>query len=89
MNTIRHITAASIVAAIASLGAAGAAQALPAGAANIAPPTAAESDPSATPVYHWHRRCWPIHRWVWTHWGWRYRYVGTRCAHPHYRPYWY
>lgn len=87
MNTIRHIAAAAIVAA-ASLGAAGAAQALPAVATNVAPP-GVDSESATTPVYHWHRRCWPVHRWVWTHWGWRYRYVGTRCARPRYRPYWY
>ncbi len=88
MNTIRHIASAAIVAAAASLGAAGAAQALPAGAANFAPP-AVEFDATATPVYHRHRRCWPVYRWVWTHWGWRYRYVGTHCARPRYHPYWY
>jgi len=37
-----------------------------------------------------------VRRWVWTHWGWQYRYVGHRCApryyyhYSHYRyRYWY
>lgn len=92
MNHLRKFAAAAALATVAALGAGGAAKALPAGATNIAPPAGAESSEAATPVYHRQRRCWPVHRWVWTHWGWRYRYVGTRCAPayhygPYYRPY--
>jgi hypothetical protein len=66
-----------VVAALAA-GTAGAAGAAPANVGKIAPPAIGEGE-AATPV-HWHRHCWPVRRWVWTHWGWRYRYVGHRCA---------
>jgi hypothetical protein len=77
-----YLAVAAVVAA--GLATAGAAAAAPAHLANVAPPTV-ESE-SAAPVYHWRQRCWPEYRWVWTHWGWRYRYVGTRCA-PRYHHY--
>ena len=76
MTNLRNLLVATAVLAATSL--AGAAQAAPAGIGNATPP-AIEQGTEATPVYHW-RRCWPVYRWVWTHWGWRYRYVGTRCA---------
>ena len=78
------------VAAFAAIAGMGAAEAAPANLGNVTPPVAAENE-AATPVYHRHRQCWPVRRWVWTHWGWRYRYVGHRCAprynynYPHYR----
>ncbi|HEY7609770.1 MAG TPA: hypothetical protein VIF14_11110 [Alphaproteobacteria bacterium] len=80
-----------VVAAALAAGPAGAAGAAPAGVGNIAPPVASEGE-AATPVHHWHRHCWPVRRWVWTHWGWRYRTVGHRCAPPYryrYDPYHY
>ena len=83
MTRSRYLAVAAVLAA--GLATAGAAEAAPAHLGNVTPPTV-ESE-SAPPVYHWRRRCWPIYRWVWTHWGYRYRYVGTRCA-PRYRHYW-
>jgi hypothetical protein len=84
MMKLRNLFAAAALAAGTAL--AGSAQAAPAGIGNTTPP-AIESGSAATPVYHWHRRCWPVYRWVWTHWGWRYRYVGTRCRPRHHH--WY
>lgn len=84
MTNLRSIAVAVLLAA----GAAGTAAAAPANLGPVAPPVTAESESAITPVYHRHRRCWPVHRWVWTHWGWRYRYVGHRCA-PRYRYYHY
>jgi hypothetical protein len=84
MTRLRSLAIAALVAA----GAAGTAAAAPANLGNTTPPVATEGE-AATPVYHWHRRCWPVHRWVWTHWGWRYRYVGHRCARPHHYYYGY
>ena len=82
MTTLRNLLVAAAIAAAAGL--AGLAQAAP---ANIGatPPAAlpGETGEAATPVHHWHRHCWPVYRWVWTHWGWQYRYVGTHC-----RPRW-
>ena len=88
MTVLRCVAAALLLAA----GTAGTAAAAPVNLGNVAPPVAADGE-AATPVHHWRRRCWPVHRRVWTHWGWRYRYVGHRCApryryhyrHPHYR----
>ena len=88
MNLIRHIAAASALAVTAAIGFAGAAQAMPAGVPGTQPPAASDADSAATQVYHRHRQCWPVYRWVWTYHGWRYRYVGTRCV-PRYRPYYY
>ena len=84
MTSLRNLAIAAIVA----VGAAGAAEAAPANLGNVTPPLASEGE-AVTPVYHRHRRCWPVHRWVWTHWGWRYRYVGHRCAprYGYYYPY--
>ena len=82
MTHLRSIAVAMFLAA----GMAGTAEAAPANLGPAAPPVTAERDGAVTPVYHWRRRCWPVRRWVWTHWGWRYRYVGTRCA-PRYRHY--
>lgn len=76
MTNLRSIAVAAILAA----GATGTAGAAPANLGRAAPPLAAESEGAVTPVYHSHRRCWPVRRWVWTHRGWRYRYVGHRCA---------
>jgi hypothetical protein len=70
------------VAAFAAFGGVGVAQAAPTNLGNVTPPAASETE-AVSPVYHGHRRCWPVRRWVWTHWGWRYRYVGTRCAPPY------
>lgn len=94
MMGLRLLAGAALVAA--GAGTASVAAAAPGNPGIVAPPASAES--AVTPVHHWHPRCWPVHRWVWTHWGWRYRYVGHRCApayrrhygHPHYphRP-WY
>ena len=80
MTRLRSAAAAMIVAA-AVAGAANTAEAAPANLGLAPPPAAGESD--VAPVRHWQRRCWPVHRWVWTHWGWRYRYVGHRCAPRH------
>lgn len=82
MTRFGSIAAALIVAGAAA--AANTAAAAPANLGHAAPPSAAEGE--ATQVHYRHRRCWPVHRWVWTHWGWRYRYVGHRCA-PRYRHY--
>jgi len=82
MTKLRSIAVAAVLAA----GMAGTAEAAPANLGPFAPQVAAESESAATPAYHRHRRCWPVRRWVWTHWGWRYRYVGRRCA-PRYRHY--
>lgn len=83
MTKLRKFIAATAIAA--GLGLAGAAQAAPGGIGNVAPPAATPGE-GAVPAYHWRRHCWPVYRWVWTHWGWRYRYVGTRCR-PHWRHY--
>lgn len=88
MTKLRSLAAASALAALAGIGAPGTAHALPAGVANATPPAAIEAAKDAAPVHHWHRRCWPVYRWVWTYHGWRHVYVGSRCAYPHYRPYW-
>ena len=77
MTRSRNLAVAAVVAA--GLATAGAAQAAPANLGNVMPPIVSESE-AATPAYHWRQRCWPVYRWVWTHWGWRYRYVGHRCA---------
>jgi hypothetical protein len=85
MTKLRNLVAATALAA--GVAVAGAVEAAPPNAGNIAPPVASEGD-VATPVHDWQRRCWPARRWVWTHWGWRYRAVGHRCApRHHYRPY--
>ena len=81
MTWLRNLALAAALA----IGASGTAAAAPANLGAVTPPVAAEGV-AATEVRHWHRRCWPVHRWVWTHWGWRYRYVGHRCA-PRYRYY--
>jgi hypothetical protein len=80
MTRLRTLAVAAALAA--GLAAPGAAEAAAPNAGNVTPPAATEGE-AATPVYHGRRRCWPVHRWVWTHWGWRYRYVGHRCARPH------
>lgn len=82
MTKLRNLLLASALAAAAALGAAGTATAAPANAGNFALPPATDGE-AATPAHHWRHHCRPIYRWVWTHWGWRYRYVGTRC-HPRY-----
>ena len=84
MTALRLMAAAALIAA----GAAGKAEAAPAALGHAVSPAAAESE-AATPVHYRHRRCWPVRRWVWTHWGWRYRHVGYRCAPPYryYYPY--
>ena len=73
----------AVAAAFAAGLTAGAAEAAPLNAGSLALP-AAEAGEFATSVHHWrHRHCWPVQRWVWTHWGWRYRTLGTRCAGPY------
>ena len=90
MNMLRNLAVASAVAVALGLGATGTATAAPAGIANIMPPAAAPSEAANLVRHgHWQRRCWPVYRWVWTHWGWRYRYVGTRCAPRRHGPYGY
>jgi len=84
MTNLRNLLVASALAAAAALGSTGSAGAAPANAGNITPPAAGGE--AATPVHHWRQRCWPVYRWVWTHWGWRHVYVGTRCR-PRYHHY--
>jgi hypothetical protein len=84
MTPLRSLAIAATLAAGAL--AAGPAAAAPASAGKITPP-AAHGGLAAEPVYHWRRHCWPVYRWVWTHRGWRHRYVGMRCR-PRYRHYW-
>ncbi len=78
MTRLRNLAVAAFFAA----GTGGAAAAAPANLGIVAPPGASEGE-AATSAYHRHRQCWPVRRWVWTHWGWRYRYIGHRCAHPY------
>jgi hypothetical protein len=78
MTRLRNLA----VAALLTAGVSGTAAAAPASLGNVTPPAATEGE-AATPVYHWRRHCWPMHRWVPTPWGWRYRYVGHRCANPY------
>jgi len=81
MTNLRYLAVAAALAA--GVMAIGVAEAAPLRATAVALPSAEDGE-AATPVHHWHHRnCWPVRRWVWTHWGWRYRIVGTRCAGPY------
>ncbi len=83
MTMLKTLAAAAAITLAGSLAAVA-----PAAAAPIPPgaalPEAAPGTGAEPAYHHWQRRrCWPVYRWVWTHWGWRQVYVGTRCRPRH------